>query len=103
MNEAEILQAIREATPDRQTCSIEGCERGRIARGYCQAHYLRWKREGDVRPGVPVRMYADLVTCTVEGCERPHYAQKLCSAHYMRKLRTGEVSPDKPIQRRVIR
>lgn len=30
-----------------RTCKIEGCENKHDARGYCQKHYLRYKRHGD--------------------------------------------------------
>lgn len=34
--------------PDpRSTCSIPDCGRPRMARGWCQLHYLRWHRHGD--------------------------------------------------------
>lgn len=29
------------------TCSVKGCTRTRHARGWCKAHYLRWRRYGD--------------------------------------------------------
>lgn len=28
-------------------CSIEGCERDRFGRGWCQPHYRRWLQQGD--------------------------------------------------------
>lgn len=32
---------------DKRTCSIEGCERDLRARGWCSAHWQRWRRNGD--------------------------------------------------------
>lgn len=30
----------------RKICSIEGCERGVVSRGWCKVHYERWHRTG---------------------------------------------------------
>lgn len=30
-----------------RTCTIEGCEKRHVARGWCDTHYCRWKRTGD--------------------------------------------------------
>lgn len=30
-----------------QTCSIEGCSKKLLARGWCSLHYQRWRRHGD--------------------------------------------------------
>lgn len=30
-----------------KTCTVEGCGRAHVARGWCNAHYLRWLRRGD--------------------------------------------------------
>lgn len=29
-----------------KTCTISGCDRPRLARGWCRAHYERWRRNG---------------------------------------------------------
>lgn len=39
---------------DEKLCSIEGCGGPRYVRGFCNAHYLRWKRHGDpLAGGIP--------------------------------------------------
>lgn len=35
-------------------CSVDGCGRERYARGWCHAHYQRWRRLGDVLPSKAV-------------------------------------------------
>lgn len=36
-------QAAMKAT---RTCTVEGCERRTLARGYCATHYSRWRKTG---------------------------------------------------------
>ncbi len=63
-----------------RTCSVEGCENTRVAWGWCDKHYRRWKRYGDPL-GVAVRSTR---TCSIEGCDNPHEARGWCSKHYQR-------------------
>jgi hypothetical protein len=35
-------------------CTIEGCDRPQVARGWCHAHWSRWQRNGDVRADLPI-------------------------------------------------
>lgn len=49
-------------------CSIEGCESPHRARGWCNSHWLRWRRFGDPlgkaperRPGKPVAYLHEIV------------------------------------------
>lgn len=37
-------------------CSIEGCEKAVLARGWCASHYHRWKRHGDPLGGGRTRV-----------------------------------------------
>lgn len=50
-----------------RTCSIPDCGKPHDARGWCQMHYLRWKRHGDplgdgkTSPGDRMRFFTDVV------------------------------------------
>lgn len=60
-------------------CTIEGCDRALIARGWCSMHYQRWKNHGDPEAPGRERRY-----CTVEECERPRFGHWYCQLHYDR-------------------
>lgn len=59
-------------------CSIDGCYKKNLARGWCQKHYQRWKRHGD-----PTLLIIRS-TCSFEGCENKHHAKGFCETHYTR-------------------
>lgn len=40
------------STPKR-TCSIKGCDRPHESRGWCNMHYKRWRKHGDLFRGLP--------------------------------------------------
>lgn len=40
---------------DTKACTIEGCERKHLSRGWCSAHYWRWRHYGDPLHGGSVR------------------------------------------------
>lgn len=42
----KVVAPVRDK-PTQRTCSIEGCNRPHFGRGWCQKHYLRWRRNGD--------------------------------------------------------
>jgi hypothetical protein len=52
---AEGLAETYIGGPDmvKPICSVSGCDRPVRARGWCGAHYMRWRRNGD--PGTDVR------------------------------------------------
>ncbi len=65
-------------------CSVENCEKKELGRGWCSAHYARWRTYGDplgkAEPK-PQRL------CSIEGCERIHEGLGYCKLHRER-LRT---------------
>lgn len=80
------------------TCSVVGCERPYLAKGFCQLHYRRWNATGRPGPANLTRVRGRL--CSVDGCQRKHTANGLCSMHLQRKKKTGCVgSAEKMIGR----
>lgn len=41
-------RATHEKKPPQGTCSVEGCSGVVFSRGWCQKHYARWRRYGDL-------------------------------------------------------
>ena len=69
-------------------CSIEGCT-GPVAvksRGWCNKHYIRWRRHGDPNYRTPRVIESE---CSIEGCSRGQYARTWCTLHYDRWFRQG--------------
>jgi hypothetical protein len=58
------------------TCSIEGCENIAKSRGWCNTHYERWRRNGDVRATKLVKV------CRVTGCGRRSIGRGYCEEHH---------------------
>lgn len=53
-------------------CSVEGCTRPRRARGYCSAHYIAAKKNGEF----------NYKPCKRKGCDLPEYGHGLCNKHW---------------------
>ena len=71
-----------------RTCSIEGCVTKHYANGYCNAHYSRIRRYGDVTVNKnPKFVYTG---CLVDGCEEKHRAKGYCAKHYDNYRRNGD-------------
>lgn len=49
-----------------KTCSVQNCQRKHLAKGFCLAHYQRWKKTGSTSPEMPIS------TCH-EGSRNPHW------------------------------
>ncbi len=77
--------------PEGKICSVEGCGRPVLARGWCTAHYGRWYRHGDVEVDRPIRTLTRRGSgCAVEGCESPDETRGWCGIHYRRWARWGD-------------
>jgi hypothetical protein len=79
---------------ERRTCRIDACDRDAATRGWCHAHYQRWRAHGDVRADVPLRTSA---ACAIDGCGRDRHVDGLCRTHATRRERYGSALPDVPV------
>lgn len=88
----------------KRTCAVEACERPHWARGWCEMHYDRWKKNGDTGSTEPNRVWrhrsiprrigldgANSRVCAVDGCDRQRQARDWCKSHWARWRRTGDV------------
>lgn len=75
------------------TCSIDGCPHPHSGRGWCMAHYNRWRKHGDPLAGGPLRQRTpkQLPTCAAEGCDLTVHARGYCGRHYRRLKKTGSI------------
>lgn len=70
-------------------CTLPGCDKKTVARGYCTMHYQRWRTYGD--PGEPEpRKVSGQTTCRVEGCGSQADSRHLCFKHYKRWQMFGD-------------
>lgn len=68
-------------------CSVGDCGKVSTRRGYCPAHYYRWRRELPLEAPVRERQkkYKKGTPCSFDRCGRPIIAHKLCQMHYQRQ------------------
>lgn len=78
-------------------CSIEGCNKPHLARGWCSKHYTRWQRHGD--PNRQTRNWSNEDDpCLVDGCQRRgRRIRGMCILHYHRSR--DRRSLDAPVRR----
>ncbi len=72
----------------KRYCDVPDCNEIHHARGWCVAHYARW-RIGDVEADIPIGppgrrpgKWAGQITCTKPGCDGKHIARGMCWRHY---------------------
>ncbi len=88
--------AINPAKSDRK-CSVEGCNKIHLAKGYCCMHYARVVKHGTPGNAASIHVGRKRINtnakCSVEGCQRPYRTAGYCKLHYSRKQRSGNVGP----------
>lgn len=70
-------------------CSVDGCDKTAIARGYCHEHYDRWRRRGSA--DLPKERQARPSACEVDGCSKRVAASGLCDMHRWRLEKYGSL------------
>ena len=74
-----------------RVCSVVGCDRTHYAKGFCNPHWRRWKRNGT--PGGAFIHTPRKGICEFAGCERTHSAKGLCATHYAQHRRGNDLAP----------
>lgn len=67
-------------------CAVEPCTRKNYARGLCEPHYARFRRDGSITEYITLTRKR----CSIRDCERPHDSRGFCSMHYHRFMRHGD-------------
>ena len=63
----------------QRTCSVPGCTRSYMAKGYCQKHYDQMRNYGYIKPEPDPKA---IERCAVNGCNQPVVdEEKYCSKH----------------------
>lgn len=91
---AEMLHRLKTTglTPKQGlTCTEEGCEKPRSARGLCSMHYNRLRTHGLLEPLKTIdpgreRLLLTKV-CMIDGCEERQHGAGLCNRHYYQQYK----------------
>jgi hypothetical protein len=79
----------------KPACGVEECRKGAKSRGWCSAHYERWRKYGDPLGEAPKRP-SRRNYCSVEQCDRVVVGFDYCHMHYQRWKRHGNVDAGRP-------
>lgn len=83
-------------------CDVAGCDRPCYARQpYCEPHYRRLRRTGDLDPDRAIGATVEAKPCMVDSCGNTSTERGLCHGHYLRLIRSGDVRSARPLGRRV--
>jgi len=73
-------------------CHVDDCDRKIRAKGFCDKHYMRFRKHGNPNTVIQV---SRVVPCTVtlndsEKCGLRGYAKEMCKKHYFANKRYGD-------------
>lgn len=85
------------------TCNISDCEGMARKRGWCEAHYKRWRTTGDVQAHIPLirrppRRGAEKPECSLGDCVKPSYRRTWCRPHYNHWVTYGDPLASAPTE-----
>jgi len=69
---------------DKKQCTVSSCREAAKCRGWCNKHYLRWRKHGNPE------QYSFHKTCTVANCTEPARGHGYCRKHYQRWRAHGD-------------
>lgn len=76
---------------DQKICVIDACDKSAKGRGWCGAHWWRWRNNGDPLALKPKPVKPE--KCSVDGClNGPTGKRGMCNTHYLRWYRYGDVT-----------
>lgn len=71
-------------------CSVPGCERQQLAKGFCVTHYARHRRGKPLEPAIRIHERgANTGQCRAPLCTRWAFERGLCATHYRRQWKGG--------------
>ena len=79
------------------SCTVFACNNFQKARGWCNGHYTRWQRRGDVFAHIPLGGRAKIVPCAAEECTLPALCRGMCETHYWRDRTWGDLQESVPV------
>jgi len=74
-------------------CTVAGCDREHLCKGFCDSHYRRFRTHGDPLGGRPPNSTVRSPSrCSVDACGRDHYAKGFCRKHHSRFESNGDAT-----------
>lgn len=81
-------------------CAVVGCGKAARCRGWCSAHYERWRRNGDPgSAGDARKRWRPVRECSIDGCVKRVKGRGWCVEHYSQWRTWGDPTARKRVKR----